>query len=126
MQKDSAPIKCIQQLTAVQVDAPHEANVDAQPAMAARALQAHEGPHGQRAGRAARRGDDEGGPPRLPLRAVRADLILRLGHQDLEALLELLLRCHGLGLVLALGLWVGWDRKKTLLLGRVRVRSLER
>ena len=84
------------QLTAVQVDTPHEANVDTEPTVTAGAFQAHEGSHGQGAGGAAGRRDNEGGPPRLPLGTVGADHVLRLGHQHLEALLELLLGCHGL------------------------------
>lgn len=87
-------------LTAIKVDAPNEANVNAEPPMGAGALQAHEGAHGKGTGRTAGGRNDEGGPPRLSLGTVGADLILRLGHQRLEALLELLLRRHFVALSL--------------------------
>lgn len=90
----SSPNRHTTQLTAVQVDAPHKANVHPEPTVAAGAFQAHEGSHGQGAGGAAGRRNDEGGPPWLPLGTVGADHVLRLGHQRLEALLELLLGCH--------------------------------
>ena len=68
--------------------------MDAQTAVAAGTLEAHEGAHGQRSRGTARGSDDEGGPSRLPLGTVRADHVLRAGHEDLEALLELLLGGH--------------------------------
>lgn len=86
--------KARRKLTAVEIDASDEADVHPETAVAAGALEAHEGADGERPGRAALGRHDEGRPPRLALRAVRADLILRLGHEDLKALLELLLRRH--------------------------------
>ena len=79
--------KARRKLTAVEIDASDEADVHPETAVATGALEAHEGADGERPGRAALGRHDEGRPPRLALRAVRADLILRLGHEDLKALL---------------------------------------
>mmetsp|Transcript_22190 Transcript_22190/g.63663 ORF Transcript_22190/g.63663 Transcript_22190/m.63663 type:complete len:377 (-) Transcript_22190:473-1603(-) len=102
-------------LPAVQVHTPDEANVNAQTTMTAGAFEAHKGAHGQRARGTAGGRNDEGGPSRLPFGTVRADHVFGLGHQHLEALLELLLRGHGWTLKMraVVAVWMDPDRTRT-------------